>query len=103
MEPIYKGKTYLFDVAVTVSDVAVDITGDSLICYLSKGLNDSTPAIVVDGELSDPTNGIGSFELENEDTDLPVGVYHCQVDWILAGGRIFTVVDEDAEIKAVIK
>jgi len=103
MEPIYKGKAYLFDVAVTVSDVAVDITGDSLKCYINKSLDDSTPDLELTATLSDPTNGIASFAIEISESDLPVGVYHCQVDWILAGGRIFTVVDEDAEIKAVIK
>lgn len=104
MEPIYKKKTYQFNLEILLNKIPVNILNDSVTVYLNKTYNDDTPLITAEADLTAGASGIAAFELSTTDTDIPTGNYYLQAFWKPFGTtREFLVLDEAVKVKAVIK
>lgn len=101
MKPIYKNATYIFDIAITINKIPVDIRNDIITVYISK-IATLTPIITKVAEVT--TNGITGVavvELLTTETNLlTAGKYRLQALWELDGtSRKFVVVDTTVEVK----
>ena len=104
MEPIYKKKTYQFNLEIRINNIPVDISNDEVTVYLNKTYNAATPLITAEADLTAGASGIASFEFTTTQTDIAAGNYFMQGFWKPFGTtREFTVLDESIKVKVVIK
>jgi hypothetical protein len=104
MKSIYKKKTYQFNLEISINNIPVDISNDTVICYVNKTFNADTPLITEEANLTAGASGVASFEFTPSQTDMPAGNYIIQAFWKPFGTtREFPVLDEVIKIKPVIK
>lgn len=103
--PIYRKKTNIFQLKISVNGVPVDIRSDTVTLYMDKDLSVETPAITVVGDVSTSgLNGIVQYEITPTLSDQPKGRYKIQAVWELAGDeRTFIVLDDEIDIREVVK
>lgn len=114
LQPIYRGKTYKFELEIKVNGIVADVSPDTVTLRLDTKTGVATPIIEVNANIG---LGSASFELTPEQTALLVEQnYIVQVEWIvgytafLPPGNIvytayrkFIVLDEKVKIKPVIE
>lgn len=104
MKAIYQKKTYIFDIQITINDVAPDISADVVKVRLGKNYNMLAPEIEVNADvISFGNQGIAMVEFTTTHTDIPTGQYYLQAVWELDGStRKFMVIDTTIKVKHVI-
>ena len=75
----YKGRRVVIPITYKVDSVAVDVTGYTFTFMMKKRLSfdDADAILTKDAALSDPTNGIVTLTLTEEETDIkPMEYYY---------------------------
>ena len=105
LNPIFKNKSYQFDITIKVNGIPTDITADAVTVMIDKSVNVDTPKLLKNADVSGGTEGLAVFEFTPaETTVLESGNNIIQIVWELVGGeRKFIVYDDQIKIKPVIK
>ena len=91
---IVQGDTKDFRVAITLEDVAVDITGSKFYLTIDTDEdNTTTPVVEVEiTDLSDPVNGITTGSISDTETaKLTPGVIFYSLRYITAAGKAYVL------------
>jgi len=99
----YVGTTKKFTVTITLNDVAVDVTGDTVILRLKsdKADPDVDAVLTSSGDVSGGILGIVSFSLSPTLTDITPKTYWYDFVWIRS--TLDEYVLESGEIKALVR
>ena len=91
----YRGETKKFKITIEVDGANPDITGDTVTYTMKTNKDDPDPGILqVNADVAAPggSNGEASFELTPAQTDVAIGHYFCDVQWILATGEEYIII-----------
>jgi hypothetical protein len=79
--------TVIFDVHISVDDESPDLRSDTLTFVLKKWYTDDEAVLESDADVSEGEDGVASFELSTDDTDIKPGNYVYEIYWNTDGNE----------------
>lgn len=98
----FPGETVAFIFDVSINDVAVDISADTLTMRIKnrKGDADGSAVISEDADVtSSPVTGRALFSLTPTETNITPEDYYLDIEWIRSDGSNYIVQDQDIRVK----
>lgn len=98
---IYRGTTHKFDVGLSISNVAQDLTGDAVSLMLKESITDKNVEAVLQANAdvaAEGADGIAKFTLTPTETIVPATVYKCEITWTRSTGEVYVVYRKDLRV-----
>ncbi len=97
----YPGTDVSFSIILKIEGVAQNITGDT-VTFRMKSARDNTDAAADVEKAADVATqgaaGIATVSLSNSDTDVAVGRYYCDIEWVTSGGDVHVAYDDTVHV-----
>ena len=104
LNDFYRGDTVPLTITLSTVDSSgtktpVDITGSTITLTLKINAEISATVLQKDADITDASNGVALIKLDPSDTDLDIGMYYYDIQWIDADGNVRTLISDIVAVK----